>query len=112
MKNKQAKRKICGTANSVNPIPHPFGYYFTKEGLHSCFMNGYGPDGYYEDTEQELYGVVSLTGKQIQTKQCTMCGVKNNDVERVIDPYFECVLGVEVMVNLCPLCLHQSNQDI
>lgn len=55
MRNK-SRKLICD-------LLYPFGYYFDGNQLMVCFMNGYPPDGFYEDSQKVTCGTVSIKGR-------------------------------------------------
>ncbi|AUR84023.1 hypothetical protein NVP1047O_09 [Vibrio phage 1.047.O._10N.286.55.F2] len=67
MKNKRVKQMICDIWDEKQECKFPFGHYFElTEGLYVCFINGWGPDNYYEDAEKLRLGTVSLTADQLR----------------------------------------------
>jgi len=63
MKNKIAKKLITDLLDKKHGVPLPFGHYFDGSVLMVCFVNGWGPDNYHEDSEVVECGTVSIKGK-------------------------------------------------
>lgn len=63
--NKKIRKSITAIRDKKTGIPQPFGHYYKDGLLNMCYMNGWGPDNYYEDSEIVMLGTVSIKANTI-----------------------------------------------